>query len=166
MKAKSPLDGRWYKFFEKCLAFGASISCAHYQKISDGITHIVKSKTGRDSVNFLDDNFFAALIKALCDSQVNTFLDICAQIGLPISIEKTLWGSTLMTFLGFLLDTVNRRLMVPCDKITKGLNMIQFVLVCEDKPAAKRKITVHQLQKNCGFLNFLGRAIIPGRAFT
>ena len=29
-----------------------------------------------------------------------------------------------------------------------------------------RKITVHELQQLCGFLNFLGRCIIPGRAFT
>ena len=34
------------------------------------------------------------------------------------------------------------------------------------RKAAQRKITVLQLQKICGFLNFLGRAIIPGRAFT
>ena len=29
-----------------------------------------------------------------------------------------------------------------------------------------RKVTLNQLQKICGFLNFLGRCIIPGRAFT
>ena len=29
-----------------------------------------------------------------------------------------------------------------------------------------KKITLNQLQKICGFLNFLGRCIIPGRAFT
>ena len=29
-----------------------------------------------------------------------------------------------------------------------------------------KKITINQLQKICGFLNFLGRAIVPGRAFT
>ena len=28
------------------------------------------------------------------------------------------------------------------------------------------KVIVHDLQKLCGFLNFLGRAIVPGRAFT
>ena len=28
------------------------------------------------------------------------------------------------------------------------------------------KMTVHELQKITGFLNFLGRAITPGRAFT
>ena len=30
MKAKSPLDGKIYFFIDKCLPFGASISCAHF----------------------------------------------------------------------------------------------------------------------------------------
>ena len=29
-----------------------------------------------------------------------------------------------------------------------------------------KKVTIHELQKLCGFLNFLGCAIVPGRAFT
>ena len=31
MKAKSPKDGKYYYFFDKALAFGASISCSHFQ---------------------------------------------------------------------------------------------------------------------------------------
>ena len=32
MKARNPLDGKWYFFIDKCLPFGASISCALFQK--------------------------------------------------------------------------------------------------------------------------------------
>ena len=31
---------------------------------------------------------------------------------------------------------------------------------------SKKKFTVAQMQKLCGFLNFLGRCVVPGRAFT
>ena len=167
MKAKSPFDHLWYYFFDKCLAFGASISCAHYQKVSDAITHIVQYRTNKDTVNYLDDNFFCALLKLICNSRMDGFLDICNRIGMPISLEKTTWGSTLMVFLGFLIDTVHRWVLIPCEKLTRGLNMINHVLeICEIKKATQRKITIHQLQSICGFLNFLGRVIIPGRAFT
>ena len=45
--------------------------------------------------------------------------------------------------------------------------MIHNVLKkCDGKKAAARKITVLQLQKICGILNFLGHTIVPGRAFT
>ena len=44
-------------------------------------------------------------------------------------------------------------------KIEKAKSIIAWVL-------RKKKIMVHYLQKLCGFLNFLCRAIVPGRAFT
>ena len=66
-----------------------------------------------------------------------------------------------MTFLGFLINTKEQTVSVPREKITKALNMINSVLSKKSK-----KMTILQLQKNCGYLNFLGRAIIPGRAFT
>ena len=45
--------------------------------------------------------------------------------------------------------------------------MITFVMQkVQNNKAAKHKITVLQLQQICRFLNFLGRAVILGRAFT
>ena len=167
MKARSPLDHKWYKFFDKCLAFGASISCAIYQMVSDAITHVLRYKTKKNSINYLDDNFFCSLLEKLCNGQVDSFIQICERIGMPISVEKTLWASTMMVFLGFLLDMVHQRILIPCEKITRGINMIQTILAMYSaKKASQRKITVLQLQRICGFLNFLGRAVIPGRAFT
>ena len=66
---------------------------------------------------------------------------------------------TLLVFLGFLLDTVNKRVGIPFDKIEKALQLIQELL-------NSKKATVHRIQKLCRVLNFLCRAIVPGRAFT
>ena len=111
--------------------------------------------------------FFCDLLAHLCNGQMDKFIDICNRINLPISPEKTIPAATLMVFLGFLIDTVNRRVLIPCKKLARGHNMINHLLsICETRKASKWKITVHQLQKVHGFLNFLGRAIIQGRAFT
>ena len=40
MKACSPLDQKVYFFLDKDLPFGASISCSHFQRVSNGIAHI------------------------------------------------------------------------------------------------------------------------------
>ena len=66
-----------------------------------------------------------------------------------------------MVFRGFLIDTVSQLVMIPCEKIRKGIELIESALA-----AKKSKITLKQLQKICGFLNFLGRAIVPGCTFT
>ena len=60
MKAKSPIDGKFYYFLDKALPFGASISCSHFQRVSNGVAHIVRFKTKKANVNYLDDFLFAA----------------------------------------------------------------------------------------------------------
>ena len=159
MKAESPIDGKTYYFVDKCLPFGASISCSHFQRVSNAVAHIVKFRTKRDLVNYLDDYLFAALLKLVCNNQVDIFLRVCEEINFPVSLEKTFWGSIFMTFLGFLLDTVKQLILIPIEKLDRAIGQIDNML-------GKKKVTVHQIQKLCGFLNFLGRCVIPGRAFT
>ena len=142
------------------MPFGASISCAIFQAFSDSIAHLVQFRTKKPLVNYLDDFFFAALCKALCDGQVNVFLDICDSICFPVSLEKTFWGCQLMTFLGLLIDTINQKIGIPMDKLQKATELIQFVLNKKSK-----KITLQELQHLTGFLNFLCRCVVPGRAF-
>ena len=112
-------------------------------------------------VNYLDDYLFAALLKLLCNNQVREFLKVCDEISFPVSLEKTFWASTKLEFLGLLIDTINHCVCIPVNKVEKAVKLIESIL--EKK---SRKVTLNQLQKVCGFLNFLGRCVIPGRAFT
>ena len=159
MKALSPIDGKWYYFVDKCLPFGASISCAAFQAFSDALAHIVKAKTGKDNVNYLDDFLFVALLKALCNLQVEMFIKICNLISFPVSLEKTFWATRKLVFLGLLIDTINAMVSIPEEKISKGKAMVQ-------KMRNKKKTTLRELQELTGFLNFLNKCMVPGRTFT
>ena len=161
MKAQNPTDHRWYYFVDKCMPFGASISCSHFQEFSNAIAHIVKFVTQIDNINYLDDFFFAALLKAICNGQIQAFINICREINFPVSMDKTFWGTTRLTFLGLLIDTVNQLICVPYEKVQKARNLISHVLNKKNKT-----IRLKNLQSLTGFLNFLGKAVIPGRAFT
>ena len=161
LKAQHPITGEWFFFVDKCMPFGASISCKIFTEISNGIAHIVKVRIAKDLVNYLDDYFFAALLKSCCDSQVQMFLDICEEICFPVSLEKTHWGSTLLTFLGMLLDTENQLVCLPIEKVSKAKELIEFFVNRKNK-----KATVLQVQRLTGFLNFLSKAIVPGCTFT
>ena len=161
MKAKNPEDGKFYYFVDKNMPFGASISCSHFQAFSDAVSHIVKVKSGKSNVNYLDDFLFAALLKLICNEQLRVFLQVCAQINFPVSLEKTFWAATRITFLGLLIDTVLQIICVPIEKITKALDLIDQILNNKSK-----KVTLKKLQQLTGFLNFLGKSIVPGRAFT
>ena len=87
------------------------------------------------------------------------FFDIC-EINFPVALEKTFWGTTMLTFLGMLLETVRQVICIPLDKLTKAKNMVQYFLNKRNK-----KATVKEFQQLCGTLNFLCRSIVPGRAF-
>ena len=56
---------------------------------------------------------------------------------------------------------VNQRIAIPIEKISKALEMIETFLNKKN-----HKVTMHQVQRLCGTLNFLCRAIIPGCMFT
>ena len=88
------------------------------------------------------------------------FLQVCRSINFPVSLEKTFWEMTQLTFLGFLIDTQRQLVLIPESKINRGHAMIDSVL-----RKSSKKLTLRQLQKICGFLNYLGHCIIPGRAF-
>ena len=161
MKAKHPVTQIWYYFVDKCLPFGAARSCALFQAFSDAMSFIMKVKTGRDNVNYLDDFLFVASLKLWCDQQVQLFINLCKKINFPLSKEKTYWGTTQLTFLGLTLDTVNQVIIIPIEKIEKARDLLHKALSKKNN-----KITLRDLQKLAGYLNFLCKAVVPGRAFT
>ena len=81
-------------------------------------------RTHKPLVNYLDDFFFVALYKALCDGQVQVFLDICASICFLVSLEKSHWGTTLLTFFEPLIDTINQMRCIAVDKLDKAKDLI------------------------------------------
>ena len=159
MLARHPVTKKWKYFVDKCLPFGASISCAIFQRFSNALCHIAKFRAGQDTItNYLDDFLFVAYTRLMCNDMINQFLNICSTIGVPIAEEKTEWGTNILVFLGILLNGFNLTLGVPEEKRQKALFLLR-------KMMDKHKSTVRDLQLLCGFLNFLNRAIYPGRAF-
>ena len=75
-------------------------------------------------------------------------------------MEKTFWGTKMLTFLGLLLDSRKQVICIPQDKLIKAINWVCYFLNKKNK-----KATVLEFQKLCGILNFLCRCIVPGRAF-
>ena len=155
LKAESPIDGKIYWFVDKALLFGGSISCSHFQRVSNGITHIVQVRNGKFTINYLDDYFFAALLKSACNLQIRNFLQVCDEIKFPVSLEKTFWSCKLLVFLGHMIDTVCQIISIPVDKVDHAKYLILEML-------NSKKTTVHKMQKLTGFLNFLCRCIVPG----
>ena len=161
MAARNPKNGSWGVFVDKCLPFGGSVSCARFQLFSDSLKHAVECITGRyfAVTNYLDDFLFVADEEEICNKMVRKFLDMCNTIGCPVALEKTEWANNWVIFLGILLDGKNKTLAIPEEKRIKALNLLDWAI-------CKKKVTIKFVQRITGVLNFINRAIVPGRAFT
>ena len=144
---------------DKCLPFGASISCALFQRVSNAIKHMAQVKTGSDLTNYLDDFLFYAITVMKCHWLMTRFIEICQEISFSIAMDKTEWASAAIVFLGILIDGRNFVLSLPLEKRNKAISLLHEML-------SKHKVTVRDLQALCGYLNFLGKAVFPGRVFT
>ena len=165
-----PRTGRKLYFKDKCLLFGHSISCALFQCFSNALAHLLKYVMRRGIreqekhlwialTNYLDDFLFTALTQIRCNQLLQGFLTLCQKLGVPVSIEKTEWATTVIVFLGVLLDGKNKILGIPAEKRTRALYDLKLII-------DKRSATIKQLQSLTRLLNFLCRAIHPSRAFT
>ena len=146
-------------YFDRCLPMGASSSCAIFEKFSSSIEWIVKNYISNTAViHVLDDFLFISSSYEDCQSSLRIFLRLCEDIGIPISLEKTLGPFNILPFLGIQLDTISMCASLPQDKIDKFMTMIMKCL-------NSSSITLKELQSLNGMLNFACGIIAPARAF-
>ena len=62
-----------------------------------------------------------------CNFLINSFLAICSEIGLPISMEKMEYVSEILVFLGILLDGQNYQLAIPVEKDHRAVKITTVV---------------------------------------
>ena len=117
------------------MPFGLSISCVNFQSFLDALKHIVEWKISvvllvkQPSItNYLDDFLFIAISMLLCNNMVNIFLQICEQVGCPISMEKMEWAQQLIVFLGILLNGKVLSLSIPMDKRLNAIHLLKFAI--------------------------------------
>ncbi|XP_069022825.1 uncharacterized protein [Embiotoca jacksoni] len=83
---------------------------------------------------------------------------VFAQLGVPLSEEKTEGPSHILEFLGISLDTVRFQASLPAEKLHRTILLLQNFLLTPS-------CTKRQLLSLLGFLNFALRIIPQGRSF-
>ena len=161
LKASHPQTELTYFFIDKCLPFGANVSCALFQSFSDALVYLAEKKLMIQGLmifvpitNYLDDFLFIAFLENLCNNLMQNFLAICDEVNCPISEEKTQWASPTMIFLGMLLNGATLTVCIPIKKLDKTVQMINQLI-------SKKKVTIKLIQQVTGILNFLNRAVVP-----
>lgn len=145
-------------YYDTTLPMGSSSSCQLFELFSTALHHIVQFFMPHcHLIHYIDDFFFMAKNKLLCDIGIQIFKDICNDIGVPLAPGKTTSPSLSTSFLGIQLDTACMCAKLPEDKLIHYTEEVKVVI-------KKRSITKHSLQSLIGKLSFAS-SVVPARAF-
>ena len=121
------LNGKTY--LNVALAFGASSSCAIFEKIATCLEFIVTNETKIPWLShFLDDFPMLQKTRELLIHFMNEFYRIMAEINMPVAVERTLGPTQILEYLGLLLDFINQTIGIPEKKWIKCLQLIEGLL--------------------------------------
>ncbi len=152
------LQDRYY--FNKCLPFGLSTSCKIFEEFSKAIEAIAAAllRPDQDIDHYLDDFISSARSSLVADDALQFVISVCAYLGVPIAMDKTIWSTTRIKFLGLIIDTIKQMVFIPPYKIEALKGKISFIV-------GSKKVKVKALQSLAGSLNFYARAKPGGRTF-
>ena len=152
-------DGLFY--FDKALPFGCSISCATFELFASFLEWAVRQRCSvGELLHYLDDFLFGGRKDSnQCSLMMNSFQSCCDQMGVPVAVEKTEGPSTVIVFLGLELDSILMQIRIPMEKLAALVSAIRDIL------SHKRTVRLRELQSLIGSLNFVCRAVVPGRPF-
>ena len=108
----------------------------------------MKQRSGLSTVDhYLDDFFFAGRNRKSCVDLMNTFKQICQELGVPLAEDKSFGPTYKLVFLGLEIDTVSQMVRVPEVKSAELSTLLQEML-------GKKRVTLRQLQFLLGQLIF------------
>jgi hypothetical protein len=143
--------------FDSRLPFGGSMSCRIFQSVTDSICRMM-ARRGHIVKAYLDDIICVSDSETECQLNFDTLVQLIEDLGLEINWTKVCDPTRVITYLGVVIDCVERSLSLPLKKVTEIALLI-------DRSERCKKMTKLDLQKLLGKLNWAARVIKGGRTF-
>lgn len=138
-------------FIDTCMPFGSRLSSLYMQRIASMLQRALAHR-GVVSIIYLDD---ALLISPRCvdpEDQFRVAIAMFREVGLPIAWSKLIAPTTVVKFLGIIIDVDARELCMPHEKIQNFIELARRI-------SLKRAVTRRELQSVIGHINHLGKVV-------
>ena len=151
---------RDYYFVDLCLPFGLRSSVNRFTQLSNTLSWILQNNYAVKHIShYLDDFFLAGPSSSdICKKNMQITKSLFDRLGVPLAPEKIVGPTTVLTYLGIVIDTELMELRLPDDKL-------QSLLVLLNNWQIKRKCTKRELLSLIGKLSFASKVIPSGRSF-
>ena len=149
-------------FVDTCLPFGLRSAPKIFNAAADALEWIIANE-GEFFVEFvihyLDDFLFGGGPNAdTCRRSLDLALHTCEVLGFPVMSEKVVGPSTVLEFLGFVIDTAAMEIRLPEEKLLHLKSLLRAWI-------SRRSCTKRELLSLIGSLQHASAVVKPGRIF-
>ena len=146
-------------YFDSRLPFGLRSSPFIFNTFADALVWaLVHGIDVRHIIHYLDDFFFCRSSFSACQADLQRLISFFRHLGVPLAPDKVCGPATCITFLGIEIDTVERMLRLPQDKLSA---LMELITSWKDRP----RCTKRELLSLIGCLSFAAKVVKPGRLF-
>ena len=146
-------------YIDTCLPFGLRSAPKLFNLLADFLAWVLEQK-GVETLHYLDDFLLVGPPTSnRCGKDLEEVKSTCEWLGIPLAMEKVTGSTTLLTFLGITLDTVQMEARLPPEKLDRMRKTVALWL--PNKKATKRDIL-----SPVGLLQHATKIVRPGRTFV
>ena len=149
-------------FVDACLPFSLRSAPKIFNATADALEWIIANLEGsvvEFIIHYLDDFLFGGCPNSdSCGRSLDLVLCVCNEVGFPVMAEKVVGPTTVIEFLGLVLDTTAMEIRLPDYKLSHLKTVIlswKFKKVC----------TKHELLSLIDNLQHASSVVKPGRTF-
>ena len=146
-------------YMDGALPFGLRSAPKLFTAVADGLLWIMGCHGVTEAMHYLNDFLLlGSKDSRQCETALNVALRLCEELGFPIAEHKLEGPATVLPFFGILLDTEQRVLKLPAEKLGRLKGLIRTWQ--GKKSCRKRELLslIGQLQHAC-------RVVRAGRTF-
>lgn len=145
-------------YVDDILPFGLCSVPKIINALADGLEWCVSEEGVQHMFHYLDDFIVIGAAKSLeCYENLSSLKRICIEIGVLLAEEKQDGPTSVITFLGIIIDTNRRELRLPAEKLRRLIDEVQLWL-------KKRSCTHRELESLIGVMQHACKVIVPGRS--
>ena len=141
------------------LCFGLRCAPNISNSISDLIVHIGNAWGADRVINYLDDFLIIASDAETCTAHQDIVTSVIELLGFDVAWKKVTDPSTVTTFLGITIDSINMELSLPLAKVQKLKDLLSDLL-------AKGSATKKDLERVGGLVSHCSYVVRGGRTFS
>ena len=150
---------RGQTYIHQALPFGLRSAPKIFNAVADFIAWVLASRGIPHQLHYLDDFLFFATPHSPQGHHIYTsVIDTLNYLGIPVAVNKTEGPTTLLTFLGILIDTHKSELRLPHDKLSNLNSLLQ-------EWTGKRSCTRKELESLLGHLSHAATVTPQGRTY-